>query len=360
MNARRRSKIGQMMRRAVTDGVFPGAVLLASRRHQIEFFGAYGYADLFARQPMTLDTCFDLASLTKPLATASAVMALVEQQRLSVAEPVEAYLKIAENRPLGKRSIFSLLTHTSGLPAYRPYFTRLRTNESVADRRQRVRRWLLDEPLLMPDATTCVYSDLGFMVLEWIVEEIVWQRLDRFLLDCIYPLYGLNREPDSMLGFMPGMQLSVPVAATEFCCWRRCLVKGQVHDENAAALGGVAGHAGLFGTAAGICRLLTAWLGWDGDGGPISGKTIQHFFSKTICGRALGFDIPSPHGSSSGRYFSDDTVGHLGFTGVSFWIDRRRCIFVILLTNRVHPWRGNEKLKAFRPCIHDAIMRGLI
>ncbi len=359
MNARQRSRIRQMMRQALIEGVFPGAVLWVSHRNQIEFSYACGYADLFSRQPMTLDTCFDLASLTKPLATTAAVMTLVEQQRLSLTAPVETYLKLAEKQPIGKQSVFSLLTHTAGLPAYRPYFARLAENESLANKRQRMRAWLLQEPLVAPGATPCRYSDLGFMVLEWIVETVAGQRLNRFLHDCIYPLYQLNRCDGCMLGFMPDMQSSNPVAATEFCCWRRCLVKGQVHDENAAALGGVAGHAGLFGTAAGICRLLTTWLAENG-GGPISKKTIQYFFSKTRCGRALGFDMPSPHGSSSGRYFSDDTVGHLGFTGVSFWMDRMRHIIVILLTNRVHPWRGNEKLKIFRPCIHDAIMRGLI
>jgi CubicO group peptidase (beta-lactamase class C family) len=150
------------------------------------------------------------------------------------------------------------------------------------------------------------------------------------------------------------------VAATERCPWRQRLVKGEVHDENAFCLGGEAGHAGLFGTAEAVetllGALLAAWHGRQGRGA-FSPEIVRRFLAPPADGgRALGFDVPTPGASSSGRWFSPFTVGHLGFTGTSFWMDLERQIIVVLLTNRVHPSRANERIRGFRPLLHDAVM----
>ena len=153
-------------------------------------------------------------------------------------------------------------------------------------------------------------------------------------------------------------------AATEFCPWRKILLNGAVHDDNAYALGGIGGHAGLFGDAAEVYSLLSELLDvYHGrnNSDVFQQKVVQTFLSQQEnTGRALGFDMPSEKESSSGRYFSKETIGHLGFTGVSFWVDLMRKIIVILLTNRVHPSRDNLKIKAFRPRIHDSVMKWVL
>ncbi|MGD9009434.1 MAG: serine hydrolase, partial [Desulfobacteraceae bacterium] len=152
-------------------------------------------------------------------------------------------------------------------------------------------------------------------------------------------------------------------AATELCPWRGRLLKGRVHDDNAYAMGGIGGHAGLFSTAAAVFHVVQALL--DVDAGshrhsPFEKDCIQTFLKRQSLGRfALGFDTPSSEGSSAGRFFSRYSVGHLGYSGTSFWMDRQKAVIVVLLTNRVHPTRFNPGIKAFRPQLHDAVMAAL-
>ena len=226
-----------------------------------------------------------------------------------------------------------------------------------------MRECLVQEALVYPIGSQVLYSDLGFMILRWVVETVAQQRLDQWVEETIYKPLGIKdlffipldkKRPDKD-------HLGRLLAATEQCSWRNTVLEGVVHDENAYVVGGVEGHAGLFGTAEAICtllsELLTAFHGND--------KTV--FFSSELvrlfwepCGngeRTLGFDRPSTKGSSSGRYFSPHSVGHLGFTGTSFWMEPASEIIIILLTNRVHPQRTNDKIKAFRPKLHDMIMK---
>ena len=222
------------------------------------------------------------------------------------------------------------------------------------------------EPLQTPPGRETLYSDLGFIFLEWIFERVSGVDLHQWTRERIYRPLGLKK-----MGFRPlgseTIQDPGPYAATEECPWRRKILVGEVHDENAYAVGGVSGQAGLFGTAGEIYRLLRALKrAWDGADttGPFDGALVRAFWQRQSIwggdGRALGFDIPAPEGSSAGRFFSPQTVGHLGFTGTSFWFDLDRDLLVILLTNRVHPTRSNEKIRRFRPLIHDLIFSATV
>ena len=224
-------------------------------------------------------------------------------------------------------------------------------------RRDALHRMLVDEPLVHPIGDRVLYSDLGFMILAWLIEYAGGLPLDRFVSEKIYQPLGVDN-----LFFAAGTdsQARDMFAATEMCSWRNRLLVGQVHDENAYVVGGVQGHAGLFGTAAAVHKLLSELLfSYHGDPGRSLFHTdLVRLFFERLPGaeRTLGFDMPAAEKSSAGSLFSTDTVGHLGFTGTSFWMDLNRSIIVILLTNRVHPTRENEAIKTFRPQLHDEVM----
>jgi CubicO group peptidase (beta-lactamase class C family) len=305
---------------------------------------------------VTSETIFDLASLTKPLATTLAVMQLVQHGQIELEQYLGQLLPEFERTDKGRVKLKHLLYHNSGLPDYRPYYKVL--NGVVADSRRKVlRKLLVQEPLVNPIGQTALYSDLGFMILAWVVEHVSQRRLDHFVVDEIYQPLGIlhlffitDRLEDNRAAF----------AATENCPWRRKIIEGRVHDENADAVGGIEGHAGLFGTADDINRLLIELL-FTYHGQNCSGLFQQHLlhqFFKRLPGtdKALGFDTPLRGGSSCGRGFSQNSIGHLGFTGTSFWMDLEQSLIVILLTNRVHPTRDNERIKKFRPELHDAVM----
>jgi serine-type D-Ala-D-Ala carboxypeptidase len=347
------------MRQAVEDRIFPGGVLLVSRDDRIVFFEAYGRADLFSGEPATKETIYDLASLTKPLATTLAVMRLVQQFRLGLDQPVVSVLPCFTGPMMDRVTIRQLLSHSSGLADYRPYYLSLR-HFPLNARKEQLETLLTRERLVGVPGRQVLYSDLGFMILRWIVETISGMRLDHFLAEFLYHPLGLKR-----LFFINLKQPADPdnVAATELCPWRNILLKGKVHDDNAFVMGGIDGHAGLFGTAGDVARLISALLSdYRGHSGRSFFKSdlIREFWSRQMpSGRALGFDMPSADDASCGQYFSKTGVGHLGYTGTSFWIDPEKSIFIVLLTNRVHPSRYNVGIRRFRPLIHDEIMLSL-
>ena len=351
--------VDRLMQAAVEQLVFPGAVLWVSSNGQNVIHKAYGWANLFAPRPMTTHTVFDLASLTKPLATALAVMHLLQQGRVDLDQSLcELWPRLGSD----KKSITlrKLLSHSSGLAAWRAYFMRLR-HLPFDHRLARMRQWLLAEPLQPDPDPKGVYSDLGYLMLQWMVEDLTAIRLDYFVTQTIYGPLGLGG-----LFFIDLSQPApvMPFAATELCPWRRRLLVGEVHDDNTHVLGGVAGHAGLFGTAAAVGQLLEVLRKAEDtaeEGVPLPGRLVTHFFHhQPNSSWALGFDTPAAVGSSAGHLFSTGSVGHLGYTGTSFWMDRQRGIIVVLLTNRVHPSRYNQRLKRLRPKLHDAVMTALI
>jgi CubicO group peptidase (beta-lactamase class C family) len=356
-------RILDLLLSGVSEGVFPGGVLLVSCGKAVAFFEAVGNSGLFpAPRPMTRQTRFDLASLTKPLATALGTLCLVSQGMVGLDDTLAKLLSSAIV-PEDKReiSLRQLLSHSSGLPAWKPYYLSVSTLPQIA-RKTKIRRQILEEPLVHPPATNTLYSDLGFIVVEWLLEEISGQDLYHFTRENLFGRL-LCATPE----FIPLGEKTESdhnqFADTEYCPWRGRILSGEVQDENAYALGGVAGHAGLFGTAQEVKCVLDCIL--DTIAGrntsvPWSREYLTEFLQPARLHPsstwALGFDTPASLDSSAGRYFSAKTIGHLGFTGTSFWLDLEREISVILLTNRVHPSRDNEKIKEFRPLLHDAVM----
>lgn len=348
--------VDRLMHQALSDRVFPGGVLLVSRDNQIEFFEAYGCTDLFSGALAARDTVYDLASLTKPLATTLAVMQLIQESRLSLDQPVVSILPCFLDPLMSRVTIRHLLAHSSGIADYHPYYVNLR-QIPVKERKERLEKMLIAERLVGFPGKQVIYSDIGFMMLRWIIETVSGQRLDHFLSEFLYHPLGLQR-----IYFMDLKRQTSheDIAATELCMWRHSLIKGKVHDDNAFVMGGIDGHAGLFGSAADIACLISVLMSdyrKQSRGAFFDSKLIQVFWSRQMpSGRALGFDMPSTDIASSGRFFSYNSIGHLGFTGTSFWIDPEKSIFIILLTNRVHPSRYNAGIRQFRPHIHDAIM----
>jgi CubicO group peptidase (beta-lactamase class C family) len=351
--------IDRTMTAAVSDGVFPGGVLLVSKHRRVLFHEAFGYANIYQKRPVTPQTLFDLASLTKPLATTLAIIKLIAASTLRLKDPLARLLPELKASPMADITVEHLLAHQSGLPDYRPFYQSLQ-HMPPDERKDALNRFLYETPLVYPIGEKTVYSDLGFMMLRWVVERMTNRRLDHFVLETIYKPLGL----EDLFFVDSDMPVAAKTfAATEACAWRNALVEGWVHDENAFIVGGVDGHAGLFGTAEHVhellCEIQSLYHG-TASSGILKKEIVCEFLDygkKT--GRALGFDRPAKRNSSSGRHFSKNSVGHLGFTGVSFWMDLDRLIIIILLTNRIHPTRENEKIKIFRPVLHDAVMKCL-
>lgn len=352
-------KVNELMRRGIADKIFPGAVLLVSKNQDIVFFEAYGTANLFTQRPITRETFFDLASLTKPLTTTLAVMSLVQEGRLTLDQRLAALLPGYSGTDKALVTVEQLLAHHAGLPAYRPYYLSL-CRRPPEERRARLGELLSAEPLIHPIGCRPLYSDLGFMLLQQVVETVSGKSLSCFVRQKIYRPLGL----DGLFFPAEGKPLRRQrFAATERCLWRGVLLEGVVHDENAYAMGGVAGHSGLFGKAAHLHLLVKAlYAAYAGERRfeRFDRQLLKHFFSRyRDSDRALGFDTPARENSSTGRYMSRNSVGHLGFTGTSFWLDLDEGIAVILLTNRVHPTRANEGIRRFRPALHDTVFSAL-
>ncbi|MBI4402219.1 MAG: serine hydrolase [Nitrospirae bacterium] len=366
------------MQSAVDTGVFPGAVVLIRLHGRIAYHRAFGHAALIPQpEPARPETIYDLASLTKPLATATAVLLLLQDGRFKLEDPLQEILDELKGSPIGTATVFHLLNHSSGLPAWRPLY------ERVADRDRaqpgflgspEAKRMVLDlireEASAYPVGACSLYSDLGFMLLGHWVERLAGCSLASFCRERIYarigaaPLFFIEKGrimADGSEGRPVDLRL---VAPTEDDAWRGRVLRGEVHDENAAAMGGVAGHAGLFGTAAAVAEVSGCWLkSYLGRDDVLRPDLVRRFVARQDrtpgSSWGLGWDTPSVP-SSSGTLFSPRSFGHLGYTGTSFWIDPVCELEVVLLSNRVHPTRNNEKIREFRPLIHNVIYEELI
>jgi len=358
-----KNPISQKIEQAILQGVFPGAVLLCAIDQKIIFHESYGMADIFKKKEMRKNSIFDLASLTKPLATTLALSKLIEKGKICLNQKIGSILKEFKTCEKADITIDMLLRHTSGYPAHREYFKKM--IQKNKNPRRYLRHLLVQETLETKIDACQVYSDLGFMVLSWIIEKITGQRLDQYVFEQIYSPLEIEKlffidldQKDEILS-----QYQQKMVATQICPWREKLLKGEVDDDNAWAAGGIEGHAGLFGTAGAIYKLcheiLNALLNKPTK--TVAPNIIKAFVQrKNQYDRVAGFDTPSKENSSSGHYFSSSSVGHLGFTGTSFWIDPETSLIIIFLTNRVHPLRSNESIKQFRPQIHDLIVSQLL
>jgi CubicO group peptidase (beta-lactamase class C family) len=370
------SRVEQAMQEAVAGHVFPGAVLLVNKEGQVVYHRAFGSRSLEPEvTPLHEDTIFDLSSLTKPLATTTAFLLLVRERKLHLEDRVT---RLFHNFGVfGKTHITfrHLLAHTSGLPGWRPYYKEIlrierggRVNFLCSHgAKQHVYELIHREKPENDPGKVVTYSDLGFMLLGAAIEEVSGLSLDRFCHERIFKPLGLRSSSFIDLSLVRTRRL-VPVtemiAPTEHCEWRKKTLCGEVHDDNAYAMGGVAGHAGLFASAGDVNGLLSTLRDvYYGKSGFLPQSLLREAISRdrTVpqSTRALGWDTPLPAGSAAGSHFPKNTVGHLGFTGTSVWLDLERAVHVILLSNRVHPSRANDKIKDFRPVIHDLVMEAI-
>ena len=313
-----------------------------------------------AGMPVDEGTVFDLASLTKPLCTALLTVSLVGRNRLQLDDTLAKVLDVSLPEDKKSLKIDQLLSHSAGLLPYRPYYREFGTELRKEGTCQMLER-VVAEPLVYPPGSECRYSDLGYMLLGQLVEHLTGRSLSACLRQQITERLGLATD----LFFLP-VDHPLPVeknriAATEDCPWRGRVLQGEVHDEHCWLMGGVAGHAGLFGTLRGVMGLcewvLDLWQGRT-DHPDLPVELLRTALTRQLANHTwcLGFDTPTPGSSSSGRYFSAQSVGHLGFSGTSFWIDPEKDAVVVLLTNRIHPSRGNQRLRRFRPLFHDRVM----
>ena len=356
------NKITVFLKTGLKQKVYPGAVLLVAQGEDIVFFHNVGNRAVKPKPlPMEKETIFDLASLTKPLATTLAIMKLVDEGLLDLDKPISYPIQPFPWKDKADLTSRLLLNHSAGLLDWKLFYLEL-IELPTKERKPVVRHLIMEEPLCHEPKTVSLYSDLGFMLLEWIIEITAGQDLSSFLDASFYHPLGLETlYLDHVTSDRVHEKESY--AATEYCPWREEIIQGHVHDENAYALGGYSGHAGLFGTALDVFTLTTALVkiyhGTRSD--LLSTETVRTFFSRQAIvpdsTYALGWDTPSQKDSSSGNYFSPTSVGHTGFTGTSVWIDLEKNITVIFLTNRIHPSRSSEKIKDFRPKLHDLVMR---
>lgn len=367
-------KVSKAVRRAIEEGFFPGAVVMVHYDGKLLLHEAHGHASLKPEPvEMTVDTLFDLASLTKPVATTTAALQFIARGKISLNDPLMRFIPDFLSGDRQNLTLFHLLTHSSGLPDYKPLYeevSKLTQEQSgvrnIVGAKPLTYELIHQEPLSYAPGSQSLYSDLGFILLGEILEKIAKQPLDEYCEARIFQPLGMKDT-----GFLPlytERQLEVMrtkrIASTEECPWRGRVLRGEVHDENAYVMGGVAGHAGLFGTAQDLYVFLTALLKSLGtDGGFLPTELVRQAVARQTqipnSPWGLGWTTPSEP-SSSGQYFSSDAFGHLGFTGTSIWVDPDVDLLAILLTNRVHPTRDNNKIRLFRPFIHDLIYQATV
>ena len=347
------TEVNKIMEQAISDSVFPGAVLLFGIDNSFLYeksFGHYTYNK--TSTPVSLNSIFDLASVSKVVGTTSAAMILVDKGKLNLDEKVITYLPEFNNNGKDKITIRNLLLHNSGLPAFKKYYDEYSTAKEVIND-------IMNLKLIYETGSKYVYSDLGMITLQKVIEKISGTTLDKFLKKELFEPLGMNRTM-----YNPPKEMKNECVPTEIdTFYRMRLLQGEVHDERAYLLNGVAGHAGLFSTAEDLSKFVRTLLngGKFNDKQIISKRTIDEWTTKQSkqSDRGLGWDTRSKENSSSGKYFSMNSFGHTGYTGTSIWVDKDKKFFVILLTNRVHPTRRNKKIIKFRPVIHNAVYRAV-
>ncbi len=347
------SEVDRVLDSFVREKAFPGGVVAVGHRGELVHlrpFGRQTYDEGAA--PVTAETIYDLASLTKVIATTTMAMILLDENRLDLDATVESYLPLFRGAGKEKVTVRQLLTHSSGVDWWAPLYKEAQGQEAFLERIQAM-------DLAYEPGSDTKYSDLGLMLLGEILERASGQSLDDFAGERVFEPLGMN---DTF--YRPGKELLPRIAPTEFDEWRGRVVHGEVHDENAFGLGGVAPHAGLFSTAGDLARFAEMIVNGGvfehrrlGSREPVESFTKRAGVPDSSLG--LGCDTNSAVGSSAGTLFSPDSFGHTGFTGTSIWIDPERQLFLILLTNRVHPTRDNKLIRKVRPAVADAVVRAL-
>lgn len=374
------NEVSDCVEKAVQDGVFPGCVVLVGCRGSIVYHRAFGskalkYDDGEEPSPMQADTVFDIASVTNVLVTTTLLMQLVEMGRLRLDDRVSRYIQgfgVYGKSPITVRQV---LAHASGLAHWHPYFEELLKVNAAVRRgimtsrgaKEFVHNSINRAQLKYEPGTRQLYSDLGFMLLGHLIEVLTGLKLDKAAQRYVFQPLGLKATSyiDLTLirrrGIHPVRDL---IAPTEECPWRRRVLCGEVHDDNAWAMGGIAGHSGVFSTAADLhlfaAEMLKASLGRSAF---LKQETIRHFWNagrtSPVEGWRYGWDSPSKENGLSESRLSPGAVGQNGFTGCSIWLEPEQGLDIILLSNRIHPTRSNRKIRAFRPVLIDAVLAAM-
>jgi len=359
---REKRKIEDLVKKAIEKKVFPGcsigiSTFFKEKRETAFFsFGSLDYETGINDQ----QTLYDLASLTKPLSTTLSIITLIKKNKLHYNTLLEDLLEMEVPKDKKNINLYSLLNHSSGLTGYYPFYREMEDGDYVKNNNEIVEK-ILSHPLEYETSKKQLYSDLGFLLLGKIIEKKA-KPLDEFSRLSIYKPLGIDKDIFFNAGnFIKKNRVYAP---SEECLWREKKVCGQVHDDNAYVLGGVCGHAGLFANIYSVMELVTTIEDILKRRKKVSGirrEDLQKCVTKQsdLGTWGLGFDTPSEF-SSSGRFFSKNSFGHLGFTGTSFWTDLDRGVSIVLLTNRTYPDRENNKIREFRPVFHDLIMSLLL
>ena len=356
---------------AMSEGAAPGVALAVGRYGRLVHHRSYGRIDVAPDAPAVTDsTMFDMASLTKVVATTTTAMILEDEGKLDLDAPIRTYLPEITDSAKAGITVRMILTHSGGFEAFAPLWRDLRGRAQYLEQ-------INARPLAYAPGDSVIYSDWDFVLAGLIVERITGMPLDQFLANRVWqplgmrdtgfnPLASAPIPPDSTctVAFRADHPLLSRIAVTEMdTVYRHIHVHGIVHDENACALGGVAGHAGLFSSARDVAVFSQMLLNGGQYGGVrlIQPTTVARWTARQNrkSSRAIGWDTPSER-SSAGRYFSPRSFGHTGFTGTSIWIDPERGVFVILLTNRVNPTRANMRHEALRRDIANAVQAAIL
>ena len=338
----------RVMERALADSAFPGGIAVAGRSGGILATVAVGTTDWNGGTAVDANTVWDMASLTKVMGMTSAIMQLVERGQVELDAPAQRYLPEWTGRGKDRVTIRHLITHTSGLPAFRAY-------DRITTRADSIATLIIAEPLTWAPGDTMVYSDLGAYILGRIVERVSGLSLDRYVAERVFGPLGMTSTR-----YNPPAEWLPRIAPTEIDTLRGGKVHGKVHDERAYYLGGVSAHAGIFGSAHDLARFARMYL----NGGTLDGvrlfqpATIAQFTTRQRADRALGWQKPS-RGSSAGPRMSERAFGHTGFTGTSLWMDPEHDVFVMLLSNRVNPTRNNPRVGRVRSRLADGVLAAL-
>jgi serine-type D-Ala-D-Ala carboxypeptidase len=341
-----------IIRKSIAQAAFPAASIAATCQGKsiaLKAFGHFTYEP--GSTPVTIATVFDLASVSKAVATASMAMILYERGLIDLEAPVVSIVPefAGSDARRGEVTVHMLLAHSSGLPAYEKLFLKAKTRDELLAA-------AFTTPLTADPGTRAVYSDIGFIILAIALERVADESLDRF---CQREIFGPLGMLHTTFNPPAAWRAAIPPTADDRS-FRKRIIQGEVQDENASVLGGVAGHAGLFGAAEDLATFSHVLLQ---EGRPLVRPETLALFTRretTPAGtsRALGWDMPSLP-SQSGKYFSASSFGHLGYTGTSLWIDPERQLSVTLLTNRTWPDFSNKAIKNVRPAFHDAVVEAL-
>jgi CubicO group peptidase (beta-lactamase class C family) len=343
------------LNKAISDSAFPGCAISIGHRGKLileQSFGHYTY-DIHSSK-VEVNSIFDLASLTKVVATTTTAMILYDQGRLNLDQKVIEIVPEFTGGEKDEVTIRHILTHTSGLPGWVRFYLDLEGKERIVQE-------ICDTELINEPGTTYVYSDLGMILVQKILETIAQKPLDQLVRDYVTTPLNMNRT-----FYNPDSGLIKQIVPTEISEWHQKLVHGFVHDENTYVMGGVSGHAGLFSTVQDLSIFCQMYLnnGFYDNKRIIKAETINLFTSRQdiVEGstRALGWDTRSEEHSMAGEYMSMSAFGHSGFTGTTVWIDPENQVFIVFLSNRVYPTRENRKISGVRPIVHNYVMKSIL